>query len=426
MIKIYKSERDINKVIKKLEARAEGASFRVVRSVRSIIKNVRKNGDKALIAYAKEFDGVELDSLYMTEEEMQEAENRVLPELKATMQKAAANIRAYHEKQKQEGYEMGEGGIRLGRRVLPLRRVGLYVPGGSAAYPSSVLMNAIPAKVAGVEDIVMATPCKSEGIRDEVIYAARLAGVSRILKVGGAQAIAALAYGTESVERVDKIVGPGNIFVATAKREVFGHVDIDMIAGPSEVTVIADESANPAYLAADMMSQAEHDPLASSILLVTSEEMANATVSELKRQSARLGRYEIIEKSLGGYGAIIVLPGLDAAVELANRIAPEHLELAVDDPFALFDRVKNAGSVFLGHYTPEPLGDYFAGPNHVLPTNGTARFSSPLSVDSFIKKSSYLCYDKAALDAVSEDVVRFALCEGLSAHANSISIRNER
>jgi len=426
MIKIYKSERDINKVIKKLEARAEGASFRVVRSVRSIIKNVRKNGDKALIAYAKEFDGVELDSLYMTEEEMQEAENRVLPELKATMQKAAANIRAYHEKQKQEGYEMGEGGIRLGRRVLPLRRVGLYVPGGSAAYPSSVLMNAIPAKVAGVEDIVMATPCKSGGIRDEVIYAARLAGVSRILKVGGAQAIAALAYGTESVERVDKIVGPGNIFVATAKREVFGHVDIDMIAGPSEVTVIADESANPAYLAADMMSQAEHDPLASSILLVTSEEMANATVSELKRQSARLGRYEIIEKSLGGYGAIIVLPGLDAAVELANRIAPEHLELAVDDPFALFDRVKNAGSVFLGHYTPEPLGDYFAGPNHVLPTNGTARFSSPLSVDSFIKKSSYLCYDKAALDAVSEDVVRFALCEGLSAHANSISIRNER
>jgi len=391
--------------------------------VRKIIEDVKANGDAALRRITAEFDKVELDSFYMDEEEKQRLIALVPEDLRRTIERAAENIRSFHEKQKQRGYIDASNGRVMGQRVLPLRRVGLYVPGGRAAYPSSLLMNAIPASVAGVDEIIMTTPPKKEGINPAVIYAAQVAGVSDILMLGGAQAVAALAYGTESVKPVDKIVGPGNIFVATAKRLVYGKVAIDMIAGPSEVLVIADGSVPQSYIAADLMSQAEHDPLAASVLISTSYDYILEVEKEIKKQLATLSRREIIEKSLSSFGSALLCDSLDEAAEFSDRIAPEHLELAVADPFALLSKVRNAGSIFLGANTPEPLGDYMAGPNHVLPTNGTARFSSPLSVDDFIKKSSYLYFGKDAFDNMAEDVQRFALSEDLDAHANSIKVR---
>ena len=421
-MKIYrKTETDA--LLSMLADRAENISPEIMNTVSAVIDKVRKEGDAALLEYTERFDKVKLTSLYMTESEKDELIKKVPAELRCAIDEAAENIRAFHEKQKQNSWMMNGDGKVMGQLVRPLERVGLYVPGGTAAYPSSVLMNAIPAKVAGVEKITMVTPPKNEGINPAVVYAAKVAGISDIVMVGGAQAVAALAYGTESVERVDKIVGPGNIFVAMAKKLVFGAVDIDMIAGPSEVLVIADDRANPAYVAADLMSQAEHDPMAASILITTSEELADKVLTEIDIQKAQLSRCDIIDRSLDAYGSVIVVDSLDEAVELSNRIAPEHLELSVADPFALLGKVKNAGSIFLGDNAPEPLGDYFAGPNHVLPTNGTARFSSALGVDSFVKKSSYLYYDEAALKAIGKKVITFADAEGLSAHANSIAQR---
>lgn len=414
---------NVFELIALLEKRADSENEAINQRVKDVIANVKTRGDEALREYSERFDGVKLEKLYMSEEEKEAACAKVEPELKAAMERAASNIFAFHEKQRQQSWIDNQGDRIMGQRVLPLRRVGLYVPGGSAAYPSSVLMNAIPAKVAGVESIVIATPPKAEGINPAVAYAAKLAGVSDILTVGGAQAVAALAYGTESVEVVDKIVGPGNIYVATAKRMVSGKVDIDMFAGPSEVLVIADENADPAYVAADFMSQAEHDPMAASVLITTSSELADKVSAEIERQLAYLSRADIIKTSLNSYGSVVVVDSLAEAAKLSDRISPEHLELMVSEPFELLGKVRNAGSVFLGCYSPEPLGDYYAGPNHVLPTNGTARFSSALSVDSFVKKSSFLYYSKTALDAASDDIIRFAKAEGLTAHANSIEIR---
>lgn len=425
-MKRYGSE-NAGELIELLKKRADSGNEKINGIVAGVLDNVKANGDAALKEYSERFDGVKLTCMYMTEEEKEEACAKVSPELKAAMERAAANIFAFHEKQKQQSWIDNQGDRIMGQRVLPLRRVGLYVPGGSAAYPSSVLMNAIPAKVAGVDSIVIATPPKAEGINPAVAYAAKLAGVSDILTVGGAQAVAALAYGTESVEPVDKIVGPGNIFVATAKRMVNGTVDIDMFAGPSEVLVIADENADPAYVAADFMSQAEHDPIAASILITTSAELADKVDAEIERQLSYLSRADIIRQSLDSYGSVVVVKDLDEAAILSDKIAPEHLELMVDNPFELLGKVRNAGSVFLGKYSPEPLGDYYAGPNHVLPTNGTARFSSALSVDSFVKKSSFLYYSEKALADASDDIIRFAKAEGLTAHANSIEVRvNEK
>ncbi len=421
-MKIYqKSEAD--KLLSLLSDRAENISPEIMNTVAEVIANVRKEGDAALFEYTEKFDKVKLDSLYVSEEEKEELIKKVPAELRLAIDEAAENIYAFHAKQKQNSWMTTEGGKIMGQLVKPLERVGLYVPGGTAAYPSSVLMNAIPAKVAGVEKITMVTPPKSEGINPAVIYAAKVAGITDIVKVGGAQAVAALAYGTESVARVDKIVGPGNIFVAMAKKLVFGAVDIDMIAGPSEVLVIADERANPAYVAADLMSQAEHDPMAASILITTSKALADEVIKEIEIQKATLERSDIISRSLDAFGSIIVVDTLFEAAELSNKIAPEHLELSVANPFELLSLIKNAGSIFLGDNAPEPLGDYFAGPNHVLPTNGTARFSSALGVDSFIKKSSYLYYSEAELRAIGEKVITFANAEGLSAHANSIKQR---
>ncbi len=421
-MKLY-SKNDASELIGLLEKRADQDNESINAAVKEIIGVVRKDGDAALRDYSERFDHVKLNELYMTEEQKEEACTKVPPELKAAMERAAENIYSFHEKQKQQSWIDNSGDRIMGQRVLPLRRVGLYVPGGTAAYPSSVLMNAIPAKVAGVESIVMATPPKPEGILPAVAYAAKLAGVSDILTVGGAQAVAAMAYGTESVKPVDKIVGPGNIFVATAKRMVAGKIDIDMFAGPSEVLVIADGTADPAYVAADFMSQAEHDPMAASILITTSASLAREVEEQIEKQLSYLSRADIIRRSLDSYGSIIVVDGLDEAARISDLIAPEHLELMVESPFELLGKVRNAGSVFLGCYSPEPLGDYYAGPNHVLPTNGTARFSSALSVDSFVKRSSYLYYSEDALRHASDDVIRFARAEGLTAHANSIEIR---
>ena len=424
MFTVYRND-TICELVKKLKDRADNTNDDIEKSVKAIISKVKAEGDKALFEYSEVFDKVKLSSLRMTEEQKADAIARVSPELKETIDRAAKNIYAFHEKQKQQSWIDNQGGRIMGQRVLPLRRVGLYVPGGSAAYPSSVLMNAIPAKVAGVESIVMVTPPKNDGINPAVIYAAQVAGVSDIVTVGGAQAVAAMAYGTESIEQVDKIVGPGNIFVATAKRLVFGTVDIDMFAGPSEVLVIADEKADPAYVAADFMSQAEHDPMAASILVTTSENLVCEVKKEIEKQIKTLSRAEIIEKSLLSYGSAVIVDTLDDAARISDIIAPEHLELMVENPFELLGKVRNAGSVFLGANSPEPLGDYFAGPNHVLPTNGTARFSSALSTDSFVKKSSYLYYSESALSEAAEDIIRFASAEGLTAHANSIAVRKK-
>ena len=395
--------------------------------VKEIVARVRQEGDAALFDYTRRFDQAEItaDTVQVTREEIDAAYAAASPEWLAAMREAARRITAFHEKQKQNTWIDFQPGIALGQKITPLQRVGVYVPGGTAAYPSSVLMNVLPAKVAGVEEIVMVTPPGRDGgvSYPLALVAADIAGVDRIFKVGGAQAVAALAFGTESIPQVDKITGPGNIYVANAKREVFGHVGIDMVAGPSEVLVIADASADPRHVAADLLSQAEHDTLAAAILVTDSEPLARAVDAELERQTALLPRQEVIRKSLGAYGTIVVAESLTACADIANRIAPEHLELSVEAPYALLPLIRNAGAIFLGHYSPEPLGDYLAGPNHVLPTSGTARFFSPLSVDDFVKKSSIICCTREELEKVSDQVILLAKQEGLDAHANAVAIR---
>ena len=395
--------------------------------VADIIRTVRAEGDRALYEYGRRFDGAELSGLSVTGAELEAALEQVEPEFLAVLREAADNIRAYHAKQKRESFVMTQrDGVILGQRILPLARVGIYVPGGTASYPSTVLMNAIPAQIAGVEDIVMVTPPGRDGaVSPAILAAAQVAGVTRIFKCGGAQAIAALAYGTESVPQVDKIVGPGGVFVAAAKRKVFGQVDIDMIAGPSEILVVADGKSDPAWVAADLLSQAEHDAHAAAVLVTDSRPLAEAVQNEVERQLTDLPRRDIAQKSLEANGKILVTKDLAAAVEAANRIAPEHLELCVDDPFALLPLVKNAGSVFLGRHTPEALGDYFAGPNHTLPTSGTARFSSPLSVDDFVKKTQFIYYTREALADAAPRIADFAEREGLHGHARSALSRTE-
>ncbi|MBE6552353.1 MAG: histidinol dehydrogenase [Ruminococcaceae bacterium] len=406
-----------------LGSRAEETSSKAEAAAKEIIENVRKDGDKALREYTLKFDKVELSDLYLSESEQERLISMLPAELYKTMEKAADNIRRYHEKQLQRSYVDTYDGKVLGQRIMPLERVGLYIPGGTASYPSTVLMNAIPAKVAGVKDLVLATPAKKDGISPAVAAAARICGVDKILLAGGAQGIAALAYGTESVKKVDKIVGPGNMYVAAAKRLVFGKVDIDMIAGPSEVLVIADEYANPEYVAADLLSQAEHDAMAAVVLLTDSKSLAEKVCKEVEKQLALLPRCEIAALSVNNFGCVLVTKDIKEACDISNEVAPEHLELSVKAPFEILEDIKNAGSVFLGEYSPEPLGDYFAGPNHVLPTNGTARFSSPLCVDSFMKKQSFLYCSRKGLEAVKDDVIGFAEYEGLGAHANSVRIR---
>ena len=397
--------------------------------VQEIIGRVCREGDAALFSYTEQFDKAVLseDTVRVTEAEIEEACGQVDEKLLEVMKKAIVNIRSYHEKQKRYSwFDSREDGVLLGQKVSPLSSVGVYVPGGKAAYPSSVLMNVIPAKVAGVKRIVMTTPCNREGkVNPATLAAAREAGVTEIYKVGGAQAIAALAFGTKSIPKVDKIVGPGNIYVALAKKAVFGHVSIDSIAGPSEILVLADETANPRFVAADLLSQAEHDEMASAILITTSEALAHQVSQEVDRFKASLSRKEIIEKSLENYGYILVAEDLETAIDAANEIASEHLEILTRDPFAVMMKIRNAGAMFLGPYASEPLGDYFAGPNHVLPTNGTAKFFSPLGVDDFVKKSSIISYSREALEPIYSDVAAFADCEHLTAHANSIRVRFE-
>ncbi|MFP3155571.1 histidinol dehydrogenase [Lachnospiraceae bacterium ZAX-1] len=398
-------------------------------AVNDIISNVRTKKDVAVFSYAKQFDGVDIDpsNIRVTEAEIQEAYTKIDEKLLTVMRKAIINIRSYHEKQKQYSwFDSQADGVMLGQKVTPLARVGVYVPGGKAAYPSSVLMNIIPAKVAGVSSILMTTPCGKDGkVNPATLVAAKEAGATLIYKVGGAQAIAALAFGTQSIQKVDKIVGPGNIYVALAKKAVFGHVSIDSIAGPSEILVLADATAKPKYVAADLLSQAEHDELASAILITTSDELANEVCKEIDLFMATLSRKEIIKKSLENYGYILVAPDLCTAIDTANEIASEHLEIMTENPFEVMMKIKNAGAIFIGEYASEPLGDYFAGPNHVLPTNGTAKFFSPLGVDDFIKKSSIISYSKEALEPIYKDIVRFAESEQLTAHANSIKVRFE-
>lgn len=397
--------------------------------VSEIIAQVREKKDEALFAYTKQFDGADLtpENIRVTKEEIEEAYGLTDAKLLDVMKKALDNIRAYHEKQKQYSwFDSRPDGVLLGQKVTAISRVGVYVPGGKAAYPSSVLMNIIPAKVAGVEKIVMTTPCNRDGkVNPATLAAADLAGADEIYKTGGAQAVAALAFGTESIPKVDKIVGPGNIYVALAKKAVFGHVSIDSIAGPSEILVLADETANPRYVAADLLSQAEHDELASAILITTSEALARQVSREVDSFTAVLSRKEIIEKSLENYGYILVAETMEDAVETASEIASEHLEILTANPFETMMKIKNAGAIFLGDYASEPLGDYFAGPNHVLPTNGTAKFFSPLGVDDFIKKSSIISYSREALEPIYRDIVQFAASEQLTAHANSIKVRFE-
>ncbi|MBQ4066534.1 MAG: histidinol dehydrogenase [Clostridia bacterium] len=395
--------------------------------VAEIIENVKANGDKALYEYCERFDKAILSSLLVTKEEIDEAVALVEPEFLEILKRAAANIRKFHEKQVRNSFIINdEDGIVIGQKIIPVDRAGLYVPGGTAAYPSTVLMDSIPAKIAGVKEVVMVTPPTKEGkVNPVILAAAYVAGVDKIVKVGGAQAIAALAYGTESVPRVDKIVGPGNAFVAEAKKQVFGKVSIDMIAGPSEILIVADGATNPAHAAADLLSQAEHDRLASAVLVTDSIELANAVSAELEKQIPHLERADIARASIDNNGKIIVADDLMKAIDIANEIAPEHLELLVDNPFDYLDAIRHAGSIFMGRNCPEALGDYFAGPNHTLPTSGTAKFSSPLSVDDFVKKTQYTYYTKKALERVAEDVAYFATKEGLTAHAHSATIRTK-
>ena len=394
--------------------------------VSQIIRDVRKGKDQAVIEYCRRFDRVDLRTLEVSKEEIEEAKKQVTPEFLQILEKAAANIRTYHEKQVCTGFQLEKDGIILGQKVTPIENVGIYVPGGTAAYPSTVLMDSIPAKIAGCKQIVMVTPPGRDGkVNPAILAAADVAGVDRIFKVGGAQAVAALAYGTESIPQVDKIVGPGNAFVAEAKKQVFGRVAIDMIAGPSEILIVADSASDPKHIAADLLSQAEHDKLASAVLVTDSEILAKAVQAELEVQIPSLPRAAIARHSIDVNGKIIVAEDLAVAIDVANQLAPEHLELMVDDPFAYLDRIENAGSVFMGRNCPEALGDYFAGPNHTLPTSGTARFSSALSVDDFIKKSQYTYYNREALNKVAADIAYFARQEGLEGHARSALIRTE-
>lgn len=408
-----------------LKNRAQNSDKDVIPAVSEIIENVKINGDRAVEYYTIKFDGKAPEKTEIDSSEIDSIIAKCSPEYLETVKKAAANIADFHKRQVQQSWlTTKENGVIMGQRVRGLKRVGIYVPGGTAAYPSSVLMNAVPAKIAGVEEVVMCTPPQKDGTPNpNIIAAAKIAGVDRIFLMGGAQAVAAMAYGTQSVPKVDKIVGPGNIFVATAKKLLYGTVDIDMIAGPSEILIIADKSANPKFLAADLMSQAEHDKLASAILLTDCAELAENTKAELSRQMEKLSRKDIIQSSVDNFGAIIVCSDMKQAIEFANELAPEHLEVCCENPMEYVGKLDNAGSVFLGNYSPEPLGDYFAGPNHVLPTSGTARFFSPLSVDSFVKKSSFIYYTEDALKNDAQDVIRFAETEGLTAHANSIKVR---
>ena len=407
--------KSIKEIVKSLKKRNNTADVR--RNVEDIIEDIKENGNKALREYTLKFDKADLKDFLVSEEEINNAYNKCDKSILEILEESKNNITKYHEKQKKTG-------IYMGQRIIPVESTGVYVPGGKAAYPSSVLMNVIPAKVAGVKEIIIATPPNSDGeVNQNILVAAKICGVNKVYKIGGAQAIAALAFGTESINPVDMIVGPGNAYVAEAKRQVYGIVGIDMVAGPSEILVIAENDANPRYIAADMMSQAEHDELASSILLTTSKELALNVKKEISIQIKNLSRKEIIEKSLSDYGKIIVCNDIDECIKLTNLIAPEHLEILLENPLDYLDEIKNAGSVFLGSYTPEPIGDYFGGTNHVLPTSGTAKFSSPLSVDTFVKKSSFLSYSKRALYRDGNKIIKFANEEGLTAHANSVKVR---
>ena len=424
MIKIYKYE-DVDKnelfIRNSIPQNVEGI-------VSEIIVNVIKNGDKALFEYSEKFDRCSLSDLEVTKEEIDEAFSSVEPEFIEVLKAAKENISCFHEKQKRNSFIINDKkGVVMGQKIIPIEKVGLYVPGGTAAYPSTVLMDSIPAKIAGCEQIIMVTPPKADGkVNPAILAAAKIAGVDRIFKVGGAQAVAALAYGTESIPKVDKIVGPGNAFVAEAKKQVFGKVSIDMIAGPSEILVVADGTCRPEYVAADLLSQAEHDKMATAVLVTDSEQLANDVAEELEKQIPLLERAEIARASIDNNGKIIVADTLEVVIEIANELAPEHLELCVDNPFDYLDSIKHAGSIFLGKNCPEALGDYFAGPNHTLPTSGTARFSSPLSVDDFVKKTQYTYFTKEALSAVADSVALFANKEGLTAHAKSATVRENK
>ena len=429
MLNIYRYKTaECDGFLAKLKKRAQSPSPEIVKTVTDILSDVEQNGDAAVLKYTEKFDGVSLgaDTLELKKSDLEKYATDVDEKLYLAMQRAAENIKKYHEKQlRQSFFDTDDTNKTVGMKIRPVKRAGIYVPGGSAAYPSSVLMNCIPAKVAGVPEIIMTTPLRDGKIPPAVAAAALISGVDRVFLCGGAQAIAALAYGTQTIPQVDVIAGPGNIYVATAKRLVYGTVNIDMIAGPSEVMTVADKSANPKYVAADLLSQAEHDALASSVLITDSEKLAKETAKELSLQLSKLERQSIAGKSVENYGAAIICENMDEAFSLANEIAPEHMEILTENPFADLSKVRNAGSIFLGEYSPEPLGDYFAGPNHVLPTNGTARFSSPLSVDTFIKKSGVIYYTKKGLDEYKDDIIRFADAEGLTAHANSVKIRFE-
>ncbi len=427
MITVLKSSDNTQQKLQEILQRNQTEKNDIQQIVNDIVYDVKKNGDEALFRYTKEFDKIELthQTVQVTEEEIKYAYTQVEQNLIKVIQKAAKRIKQFHEKQKLNSWlEPSENGEMMGQLIRPLEKVGIYVPGGKASYPSSVLMNAIPASVAGVSEIIMVTPAKKDGrVTSTTLVAAKEAGVTKIYKVGGAQAIAALAYGSTCIPKVDKICGPGNIYVALAKKSVYGQVNIDSVAGPSEILVIADDTANPVYVAADMLSQAEHDEMASAMLVTDSQILAEAVQKELQRQTALLPRKEIIEKSLKNYGLIVIAKDMQQACALGNIIAPEHMEICTKEPFSLLPKIKNAGAIFLGEYTPEPLGDYMAGPNHVLPTGGTARFFSPLSIDDFIKKSSILSFSKEALLELSEDIVTFAQAEGLTAHANAVKVR---
>lgn len=429
-MRIIKLEEETKKnILEDLLKRSPNSYGEFESRVTDIVNNVKAKGDEALFEYTEKFDGVKLsaDCIKVTEEEVKEAYEQVSEELLAIIRKALKNIESYHAKQRQQSwFDATPMGTILGQKVTPLEKVGVYVPGGKAVYPSSVLMNIMPAKVAGVDRIIMTTPPGKDGkVCATTLVAATEAGATEVYKVGGAQAIAALAYGTESIPKVDKIVGPGNIYVALAKKAVYGHVSIDSIAGPSEILVIADETANPRFVAADLLSQAEHDEMASAILITTSQELAEKVSVEVDKFTAELSRKEIIQKSLDNYGYILVADTMKEVIAAANDIASEHLEIQTKDPYNVMTKIRNAGAIFIGEYSSEPLGDYFAGPNHVLPTNGTAKFFSPLSVDDFIKKSSIISYSKEALEPIHQDIIKFAEAEQLTAHANSIKVRFE-